>query len=77
MHSVPAEEHIIGPLVHTSEDATLDLLDLLSEEQEENRCMFMEFCTEKEGIPMNTWFQKDNKDLITYRTTRRAFFNPL
>ena len=42
IHNVPSEEHIIGPFIHTSEDATLDNL---SEEQKENSDMFMEFCT--------------------------------
>ena len=67
----PAEENIIGPFIHTKEDATLDNL---TEQQKENRDFFMEFCTENQYLPMNTWFQKENDKLITYRTPHRAFF---
>jgi len=54
IHSVRAEQ-ILGPFIHTTEDATLDIL---SEQQKENRDLFMEFCTENDYLPMNTWFQK-------------------
>ena len=70
---VPIEETILGPYIFTKEDATLDVLN---EQQKENRDLFVDFCTERGYIPMNTWFQKKNEDLVTYRTTYRAWFSP-
>ncbi len=70
----PAEEDFIGPFVF---NPAADDLNVLSEGQLNNRERFVEFCIKHNMVPVNTWFQRTQSQLATYRSPHTVdFSNP-
>ena len=67
------EKEYIGPFIFNPEEQGTEYF---SDEVAENREMFLEYCIEHEMIPMNTWFEKPDKDLVTFRNTYAPKFAP-
>lgn len=69
---VPAEHTYIGPHIYNPDEATFDKS---SNGQLEIREMFLDFCSENNFAIMNTWFQKTQDKLVTYRSPKENIFN--
>ena len=68
----PAVEYLFGPFVF---NPTEDDLNILSEGQLNNRERFVEFCIKFNMVPVNTWFQRTQSQLVTYRSPHTQNFN--
>jgi hypothetical protein len=63
---LPEEAHVIGKHIYRTSTSTLEDL---SEQQRQNRQLFVDFCLTHKLIPMNTWFEKPTPKLTTYHST--------
>ena len=69
---LPEETHVIGKHIYRTSTSTLEDL---SEQQRQNRQLFVDFCLTHKLIPMNTWFEKPTPKLATYRSTTTTHFD--
>ena len=72
MEQLPEETHVIGKHIYRHPTSTIEDL---SEQQQQNRQLFIDFCMTQQMIPMNTWFEKPTPQLATYRNTTTQFFD--
>lgn len=64
IETAPAEQNNIGRYVYNPDKETLDIL---SKGQIENRELFVDYCMERNMSVTNTWFDKKDIELVTYR----------
>ena len=72
LEQLPQECTIIGKHMYRTPTSTIQDL---SEQQQQNRELFTEFCLSRKMIPMNTWFDKPSPFLATYRSLNTTQFN--
>jgi hypothetical protein len=72
LHQQPAEEQIIGTHIY---NPTREQITNMFEEKQDNRSRFMEAMGRANMVVMNTWFQKSQEDLLTYRPPGIKDFN--
>lgn len=71
----PAERRVLGPWIFNPMGENLDIL---SAHQLENRELFLDFCLQNKYTVANAWFEKSEKDLVTFRSTQtQSFDEPL
>ena len=74
MEKLPHEDLILGEHIFGTHE---DRIDLLSEQQKDNRERFLTMCQDNRLVVTNTLFQKDPAKLVTYRCpTTLSFSEP-
>ena len=74
MEKLPHEDMILGEHIFGTHE---DRIDLLSEQQKDNRERFLSMCQDNRLVVTNTLFQKDPAKLVTYRNpTTLSFSEP-
>ena len=69
---LPHESDTIGPHIFKEENTDINIL---SKGQLDNRNRFMEYLQNYQLTPMNTWFEKPQSELITYRAEAKGVYN--
>ena len=72
MERLPHEETILGEHIFGTHE---DSIDLLTEQQQDNRERFISMCQDNHLVAANTLFQKDPAKLVTYRNTTTPNFS--
>ena len=72
LEQLPQECTIIAKHIYRTPTSTIQDL---SEQQQQNRELFTEFCLSRKMIPMNTWFDKPSPFLATYRNLNTTQFS--
>ena len=71
LERLPAESEHIGQHVFKISDYHIEDMP---QPQAENRELFIEFCMEADYVVSNTWFQKNQEDLLRFRNTDTVAF---
>ena len=71
--ALPSESEVVGPYTL---GASLADLDCLSHAQQDNRSRFIEFCLARNMVVKNTFFQKSDEQLVTYKSVGVKSWHP-